>query len=157
MKRIEAEIREAKIQDLDTLKIFEQELIRYERPFDGNLKNDPIAYYNLIKLIQREDTHVIVATINGEIIGSGYALIKNSKPYRNPKQYAYLGFMYVIPKFRGYGLNGKIIDHLIDWAKTRNLSEIQLDVYAENKSAVNAYKKRGFKADVLKMKINTEA
>ena len=64
--------------------------------------------------------------------------------------------MYVIPKFRGYGLNGKIIDHLIDWAKTRNLSEIQLDVYAENESAVNAYKKRGFNADVLKMRINTE-
>lgn len=150
------EIREAKIEDLDTLKVFEQGVIHYERPFAPNLKNDPIEYYDLIDLIQREDAHVIVATISGKIIGSGYALIKNSVPYKSPKQYAYLGFMYVLPKFRGKGINGKIIDSLIDWAKTKNLTEIQLEVYAENESALNAYEKSGFKPDLLKMRLTTE-
>jgi len=150
------QIREAKIEDLDRLKMFEQEIIRYERPFAPNLKNDPIEYYDLKNLIQRNDAHIIVAAIDEEIIGSGYALIKNSVPYMKPAKYAYLGFMYVSPKFRGKGINGKIIDNLIDWAKGRNLTEIQLDVYAENKSALNAYKKRKFKPDLLKMRLNTE-
>jgi ribosomal protein S18 acetylase RimI-like enzyme len=150
------EIREAKIEDLDSLKLFEQEVIKYERPFAPNLKNDPIQYYDLVDLIEREDARIIAATIDGEIIGSGYALIKNSERHKKPKQYAYLGFMYVLPKFRGKGINGKIIDNLINWAKERNLTEIQLDVYANNESALNAYKKRSFKPDLLKMRFNTE-
>lgn len=156
MDRINVEIREAEIKDLETLKIFEQEIIRYERPFAPNLKQDPIEYYDLKKLIQRKDAHVIVAIVDGGIIGSGYALVKNSKPYIKPEQYAYLGFMYVSPKFRGRGVNGKIIDSLIDWAKKRKLTEIQLDVYAENTSALNAYKKRGFKPNLLKMRLDTQ-
>ena len=150
------EIREAKIEDLDSLKLFEQEVIKYERPFAPNLKNDPIQYYDLVDLIEREDARIIAATIDGEIVGSRYALIKNSELHKKPKQYAYLGFMYVLPKFRGKGINGKIIDNLINWAKERNLTEIQLDVYANNESALNAYKKRSFKPDLLKMRFNTE-
>lgn len=156
MDIINTEIREAEIEDLDTLKVFEQEVIRFERQFAPNLKKGPIEYYDLINLIQRKDAHVIVATISGKIIGSGYALIKNSKPFKKPKQHVYLGFMFVSPKFRGRGVNGKIIDSLTDWGKKRNLTEVQLDVYAENESALNAYKKRGFKPDLLKMRLNSK-
>lgn len=65
--------------------------------------------------------------------------------------------MYVLPEFRGKGINGKIIDALMVKAKDRNLTEIQLDVYAENKSALNAYTKRGFEPDIVTMRLNTEA
>ncbi len=156
MDRIDTKIREAKIEDLNILKMFEQEIIRYERPFAPNLKNDPVEYYDLKNLIEREDAQVIVATVNEKIVGSGYALTKNSEPYIKYKQHAYLGFMYVIPEFRGKGINGKIITTLIDWAKEKNLTEIQLEVYAENDSALNAYRKKGFKSDLLRMRLNTE-
>ncbi len=149
-------IREARLEEVPQLKIIEQEIIRYERPFDPNLKDDPISYYDLEDLIKRDDACVIVACFDDEIIGSGYALIKTSKPYKNPNQYAYLGFMFVSPNFRGKGINGKIIDHLIKWAKTKGLKEIQLDVYAENKSAVKAYEKRNFKPDLLKMRLSID-
>jgi len=152
----EIHVREAKLSDLDTLKMFEQAIIAYERPFAPNLREDPIIYYDLGNLIEQEDAYVVVATIDKEIIGSAYALIKNSKPYFKPDKYAYLGFMYVSPKFRGRGVNGKIIDNLIEWAQSRNLNELQLDVYAENEIAINAYKKRNFKSDILKMRLNIE-
>ncbi len=150
------EIREAEIKDLDILKEFEQEVIRYERPFAPNLKGDPITYYDLIDLMEREDAHLIIATIDGEAIASGYALIQNAKHYKTPDKHAYLGFMYVSPKHRGKGVNGKIVEHLIDWANKRNITEIVLEVYNENESALKAYKKKGFKPDLLKMRINTE-
>ena len=156
MERIEIKIREARIDDLITLKSFEQAIILYERPFAPNLKKDPIEYYNLTDLIQRESAYMLVATVDGEIVGSGYSLIKNSKPYKKPEKYAYLGFMYVLPEYRGKGINRKIIECLIDKVKERNITEVQLDVYAENKNALNAYKKIGFKPDLLKMRLNTE-
>ena len=156
MERIEIKIREAKLDDLNTLKLFEQAVILYERPFAPNLKKDPIEYYNVTDLIQQKNTDMLVATVAGEIVGSGYSLIRNSKPYKKPKQYAYLGFMYVLPEYRGKGINRKIIECLLDKIKERNITEVQLDVYAENKNALNAYKKIGFKPELLKMRLNTE-
>lgn len=153
MAKINFEIREALLEELPILKIFEQEIIQFERPFASNLKKDPVVYYDLKELILRKDAHVLVAIIDEEIVGSGYALIKNSKPYFGPEQYVYLGFMFVLPQHRGKGINGKITERLIEWAKSKNLSEIQLDVYAENDSALNAYKKAGFKPDLLKMRL----
>jgi len=155
MERINTQIREAVIKDLHILKIFEQEIIQFERPFASNIKKNPVTYYNLKELILRKDAQVLVAIIEDEIVGSGYALIQNSKPYLEPEQYVYLGFMFVSPQHRGKGINGKITEKLIEWAKSKNLSEIQLDVYAANESATNAYKKIGFKPDLLKMRLNT--
>jgi ribosomal protein S18 acetylase RimI-like enzyme len=155
MKHKHFEIREAVLEDLPILKEFEQGLIQYERPFAKNLKKDPITYYDLEDLIMRKDALVLVAILENEIIASGYALIiENSKTYLNFEHYAYLGFMYVAPEHRGKGVNGKITEKLLDWANSHNISEIQLDVYAENDSAIKAYRKMGFKPDLLKMRLN---
>jgi len=39
-------------------------------------------------------------------------------------------------------------------AKENKITEVQLDVYAENKIALNTYKKIGFKPDLLKMRLS---
>ncbi len=148
-------LREAVIEDLPVLKIFEQEIIEYERPYASNLKKENVSYYDLKALILQEDAYVLVATYNEEIVGSGYALTKKSKPYFEPELFAYLGFMFVKPAFRGKGINGKITNQLIEWAKSKGLTEIQLDVYAENESALKAYQKIGFQPDLLKMRFKT--
>jgi ribosomal protein S18 acetylase RimI-like enzyme len=156
MTQSTAIIREAVLADLPILKVFEQEIIEFERPFASNIKKDPITYYDLKELILQKDTHVLVAIIDEEIIGSGYAQIQNSKPYFKPEQFAYLGFMFVSPQHRGKGINGEITKKLIEWAKRRGILEIQLDVYAKNESATNAYKKIGFQPDLLKMRLQNE-
>ncbi|MET2984367.1 GNAT family N-acetyltransferase [Aureibaculum conchae] len=147
------QIRKATLNDLTTLKQFEQELIKYERPFAPNLKDDPISYYHIEDFIISNDAQLLVAVINNELVGSGYALIKNSASYKKPDQFAYLGFMYVSPNHRGKGINGKLTHELITWAATQGISEIQLDVYANNSSAINAYKKIGLQPDLLKMRM----
>lgn len=156
MFKTDINIREAKLSDLDLLRKFEQEVIMYERPFAPNLKNDPIQYYDLEKLIHDKDSYLLVATLNDDIIGTGYSVIETSEPFKKPDKYAYLGFMFVKPQHRGKGVNGKIIDALIDINKANGITEVQLDVYAENQSALKAYKKKGFTEDLLKMRLNTE-
>ena len=153
MQILNFEIRTAVLEDLETLKEFEQEIISYERPFAPNLKKNPIIYYDIKDLIVRADAEVLVVVVDKLLVGSGYALIKKSPPYKDPKHYAYLGFMYVVPDHRGKGLNGALCTKLIDWTKDRNITEVQLDVYAQNKSALDAYTKIGFKPDLLKMRL----
>ncbi|HQU85930.1 MAG TPA: GNAT family N-acetyltransferase [Pyrinomonadaceae bacterium] len=146
-------IRKAKIEELETLLEFEQGIVTAERFFNPTLKDGEIHYYDLAKLVESDMSDVFVAEIDGEIVASGYALEKEAKDYLKHEKYAYLGFMYVKPEFRGKGVNQKILDALLNWAKERNLTEVRLEVYKENASAIRAYEKAGFKSLLLEMRM----
>jgi len=147
------EIRQAIETEIDILLSFEKGIIETERPFDNTLKEGEIHYYNLIGLIRSQKAEVLVALVNNEIVGSGYAKILSAEPYQKHTEYAYLGFMYVKPAFRGQGINQKILHGLMDWAKNQNLTEVRLEVYNENTIAKNAYLKAGFKPNLLEMRL----
>ena len=147
------EIRKAIEADIDSLLSFEKGIIATERPFDNTLKEGDIHYYDLLGLIRSEKAEVLVAVVNNEIVGSGYAKIKAAEPYQKYTAYAYLGFMYVKPALRGQGTNKKILTGLIDWAKSQNLTEVRLEVYDQNTIAKNAYLKAGFKPNLLEMRL----
>ncbi|SDI78729.1 N-acetyltransferase family protein [Mucilaginibacter sp. P25] len=147
-------IRKATIEDLPVLLQFEQGIITAERPFDSTLKPDPISYYDLEAFITSTDVQVLVAEIDGEIAGSGYARIKkNPDVYYDFEKYAYLGFMYVLPAYRGMGVNQAIIEELKKWTVEQGLTEIRLEVYNDNIGAIKAYEKAGFKKRMIEMRI----
>lgn len=146
--------REATEQDLEILLEFEQGVVTAERPFNSTLIEGEIHYYDLKYLIQSPEATVIVAEENDEIVASGYALIKKSEKYYNQfEQYSYLGFMYVKPEYRGRGINKVITDELLSWSKSKGISEVRLDVYAQNESAIKAYEKAGFEPHLLTMRL----
>jgi GNAT superfamily N-acetyltransferase len=147
------EIRRANEADIETLLVFEQEIIAVERPFDNTLKEGKIHYYDLIELMGAKRAEVLVAVVNNEIVGSGYAKTLPAESFQKYAEYAYLGFMYVKPEFRGQGINQKILNGLIDWAKSQNLTEVRLEVYDKNTRAKNSYLKAGFKPNLLEMRL----
>jgi ribosomal protein S18 acetylase RimI-like enzyme len=149
-------VRKATEQDLGILLEFEQGIVSAERPFNSTLIDGEIHYYDLLYLIQSEDSNVLVVEENNEIVASGYARIKKTENnYSNFDRYAYLGFMYVKPEHRGKGINKLILDELISWSKDKGISEIRLDVYDQNESAVKAYEKAGFEPLLLTMRLKT--
>ena len=149
-------LREATLDDLSILLEFEKKLIEYERKFTPNLKKSDFNYYNLKSYIKDPEISVVVAEEKNKIIASGYALIRENKTYKIPDKLIFLGFMYVIPEYRGKGINKKVLDYLITWGKNKGLNEFQLTVYAQNESAINAYKKSGFSFETITMRLNLE-
>lgn len=149
-------VRRASMADLEALLIFEQGVIKAERPFDVTLKADPVRYYNLEEMISAPHIELAVAELDKQVLASGYVRIEKSKPYLQHAEHGYLGFMYVVPEHRGKSVNKKIIEFLKDWAKTQNITELRLDVYIDNVSAVNAYKKIGFISHLLEMRMNID-
>lgn len=147
-------IRQATLNDLEILLQFEQLLIDYERNLTSHIKDGRINYYDIESFIKKPDATVIVAETNGEIIGSGYALISSNKTYKTPDKYVYLGFMYVKEEHRGKGVNKRIMNKLIEWGKKSGHHIFKLDVYSNNSSAINAYQKAGFKGEELNMILN---
>jgi len=104
-------LRPAALGDLPTLYEFEQGIVDAERPYDPTLKPDHINYYDLKDFIRSDQVEVIVATINDLIIGSGYAKIKAASEYLQFDEYAYVGFMFVRPAYRGQGVSQKILEY----------------------------------------------
>jgi len=149
-------VRMATLADLNILLAFEQEIIRAERPFDETLDKDPISYYDLRQLILSNEAEVMVAEEDSKIIGSGYALIRDAKPYLDHKKYTYLGFMYTHNDYRGKGINKTIVDALVQWSKAKGIHEIRLTVYNDNLPAIRAYEKVGFKKHILEMRVNVD-
>lgn len=149
-------IRQATEKDIDQLLIFEQGVISTERPFDPTLKPGHIHYYNLREMIGSSTVELVVAELNNEIVGSGYARVEQAKPYLEHDLHAYLGFMYVDPKHRGKEINKKIIEALKKWAASQNLKELRLHVYQDNMPAIRAYEKIGFKKHMIEMRLGLD-
>ena len=146
-------IRKALPSDMDALLRFEQGVIAAERPFDPTLKTGKIHYYDLMGMINAPDVELLVAELDGALIGSGYARIEAAKHYLQHPIHAYLGFMYVEPAHRGKGVNHQIIAALTTWARSRNVNELRLDVYHENLNAIKAYEKAGFSKNMINMRM----
>lgn len=145
-------IRQAKQSDLPILLLFEQEIIRAERPFDRSIKEgDDVHYYDLEMMLTQPEVRIAVAEIDEEIVASGYARIEKAKPYLKHSHHAYLGFMFVRQERRGQGINQMIIEYLANFAKANNITELRLDVFAGNENAVHAYEKAGFKKLLIEM------
>lgn len=138
--------------DLPTLFEFEQGVIAAERPFDPTLKSGQIHYYDIEKMITAPDVELLVAEINNKVVGSGYARIENAKPFLQHNRHAYLGFMYIMPQWRGKGINKKILDALTNWVQQHNITELRLDVYQPNIAAIKAYEKAGFTKHMIEMR-----
>lgn len=147
------DIRSTREEEINLLLEFEKGIIEAERPYDNTLKEGEIHYYDLLELIKSDEAEVVVAVVNEELVGSGYAKIKTAKPYQKHTHFAYLGFMFVKPEFRGKGINQMILEALINWAKSKGISEIRLEVYDDNLIAKKAYLKAGFMPNLLEMRI----
>lgn len=145
-------LREANLNDLEQLLALEQCLIESERPFDSSIKSEKTSYYDLENMVLADDTYLIVIELENEIVATGYVQIRHSKESFQHEQHAYLGLMFVMPEYRGQGINKRIMDELMDWSQRKGVSDFYLEVYPQNESAIKAYEKAGFKPSLLEMK-----
>ncbi len=147
-------IRPATRNDVPALRIAEQAVIAWERPFDHNLAKDPISYYDLDNMFDREDVLLILAEVNGQLAATGYIMRRPNKPYEAQPYHGYIGFMYTSPEHRGKGIATAIIGRLRQWATEKGLKDIRLEVYDQNASAIRAYEKAGFKKVLTEMRLD---
>lgn len=149
-------IRKALLKDKEILLALEQKVVEAERPYNSTIKPNDAVYYDLDNLLNDDKSYLVVAEIAEQIIGTGYAQIRQSKKSLKHDQHAYLGFMFVEPAFRGLGVNKLIMESLMDWSKEQGISDFYLDVYYQNEAAIKAYEKVGFTKSLVEMKINLD-
>ncbi|MBW3518615.1 GNAT family N-acetyltransferase [Flavobacterium sp. NKUCC04_CG] len=146
-------IRTATAADLPQLNVFLQQLVDAERPFDPTLKQGELFYYDISKMIDDSTTEVLVAEVNNQLIGCGYAQLRSTKDFQIHDAFGYIGFMFVTPEYRGQGISNLLLIQLKNWLLNKGVSEIKLEVYYENTAAIRAYEKAGFKKFTTTMRM----
>lgn len=149
-------VREATTADVDRLLSLEQEVVAAERPFNAAIRDSGARYYDLPQLIADAGTRLLVGEVDGRIVATGYAQLRDSEPAFKHTRHAYLGFMCVATEFRGRGINRRIMDALLDWGRSRGVRDFYLDVYAGNTPAIRAYGKCGFQPSTLAMNLHLD-
>lgn len=116
--------------------------------FNRELKD----YENYIESTIKEDNSIIlVATIDDQI--KSIASINSNKKSRT-KHVGTLGIV-VEEQYCGLGLGRKLIDYLIDWAKSNGITKkISLLTRQDNIRAIELYKKIGFEEEGMLRKDN---
>lgn len=147
-------IRKSQLSELSQLLEFEQKIIQAERSYGITIRDDEINYYDLEEFIKSDNSEVVVAELDGQLIASGSAKIKKSDSYLTHDYHSYLGFMYVAPEHRGKGVISLIMKSLMEWSKQKGVAEICLDVYHKNDAAIKAYEKIGFTPNLVEMRLD---
>jgi len=148
--------RTATIRDVAAIRDFERGIVNTERAFDPTLKPGEIHYYDVEKMISDPRVRFIVAECRGEAVGCGFARIDVAKSHLAHARQAYLGLMYVDPKFRRRLVNGTIVNLLKDWCRSKAVGELRLEVYRGNTAAISAYEKSGFSQHVIEMRLGLD-
>jgi RimJ/RimL family protein N-acetyltransferase len=152
----ETSFRTATTRDIDALRQFEQGIVSAERPFDPTLKAGQIQYYDIESMLLADNVRFVIAERGNALVGCGFARIDDAETYLNHSQQAYLGLMYVDPKYRGQSIIGGIVEYLKAWCRAQGVTELRLEVYSDNLVAVGAYEKAGFSKHMIEMRIRLD-
>ena len=115
-----------KIQDLDDISD------NLEKDFDD------FWNYNIFKSeLENPNSKYFMCKLNNEIVGfAGVLIVLDEADITN----------IVIKKdFRNKGIGTSLLNYLIEFCKSQNLTKINLEVSSKNDIAINLYKKFGFK------------
>jgi ribosomal protein S18 acetylase RimI-like enzyme len=99
-----------------------------------------------------ENNHLIVAEVDGDVVGSLQLTITPSISFRGGTR-ATVESVRVDTKFRGLGVGQKMMLWAIELAKKKGCVSMQLTTNAEREDAQRFYRRLGFKASHIGMKL----
>lgn len=94
--------------------------------------------------IINEDSIVVVAEMNHEIVGYCLTFKTKNLPMFLPEYYGYLSDIAVNPELRGRGAGAAILEHVKRWCRGKGVKNIQLQVYFRNDGGKRFWKQNGF-------------
>lgn len=117
-------------------------LIKEEKRYIENIKEDFVITKNYEEIYKYEDNYLYYAIINNEIVGYLFGYIIND--YINLKPVAKLDALFVKNAYRNMKIATKLIEEFKKWCQENNATYINVSVWSDNIVAKHLYMKQGF-------------
>ncbi len=144
-----ATIRKLREDDIDGICALWKEFARLREGFTkAKILNDDAADYFFgyaTGLLQRKDTLTLVADDGGEVVGYLIAQKQRKPPIYHHTRVAYLSDTFVRDGYRGKGILKSFLQELTTWCKQEDLTAIDVQLFQENKDAIDVYHRLGFR------------
>ncbi len=151
-------VRKATEADLDSIVKLGRKLNEYHEKFDGfywlkeDIEEKLREFYS--KNISSENTLLLVAEIDGEIVGFTLGKIQKYPPIFQIEEFGYLSDTFVKEEYRRKRIGEKLTHEMLEWFKSRGMKRVELSVDVRNKIGVSAWTKFGFEPFHYRMKKN---
>ena len=148
-------VRKANKNDIDSIVELNKKLIDYHRRKDKYYKytseTRKIFRDYLSKIMKKKNVRIIVAEVNGEIIGYFVGSIGKAKPFTSFKKIGRISDAFVEEKFRKSGIGKSMFDELLSWFKKNKVKYVELFVDSKNQAGIKAWRKFGFREFMKRM------
>lgn len=139
-------IKEATIDDLQTIQELNNELFKLEKAnYDTTLVVDwPLTINGKNYFSDLINNHyVIMAILKDEVVGYLAGSINEQGAYEEI-QYGEVNNMFVKDSCRGYGVGKALVNKFKMYCKNKGIDNLIVTASAKNSNAINFYKKNGF-------------
>lgn len=119
------------------------------------LKNAPdLSKKEFKEAVNDKNWLILIAEKGGKTVGHCKTLIRDiGDEYWTQMKLLYIYEMYVDPAFRRMGVAAGLLDEIKKIGKEIGATQIELDVWSFNESAINLYEKSGFIPQRVKMEL----
>ncbi len=148
----ETVVRQANTQDLEALSKLYAEFHEFhvrgvpDRLLRSNSPRIAEMHAALQKIIENKDAVILVAEIDGQLVGLGEVYMREDSP--NPlkvqHKYGHLQSMIVTEAYRGRGIGTRILEAVEQWAKEKSAAEVRLNTWEFKEGPLGFYEKRGY-------------
>lgn len=95
---------------------------------------------------------LLVAEVNGKIVGFSRAHLGVRPPIFSVRKYGHIDDIYIIPAYRRKRIAEQLLLECNKWFCKKGMAFVDLSVHIRNKLGQNAWKKHGFKDAVMHMR-----
>lgn len=142
---MDAVVRKAELKDTKDANNLLTLLIRNEKQYDPSINENCVISRFYEDIISNDSNILLVAEIDNKIIGYLYGyIVDNGNTYLD--KVSKLDALYIIKEYRKNKIATKLINEFKSWSLKNGVKYIELQVLNDNTSAVNLYKKEGFRS-----------
>ncbi len=106
----------------------------------------PVPQEDFAQLVAGEDSDVIIAEINEEIVGYAVLLLRRAtREMLVPRAFGWLKNFGVSEEHRRQGVGRRLLDACAAWAKDRGATSLELDCWEANQGAIAFYTSMGMR------------
>lgn len=150
-------IRKAKPQDIEQVTKYGLILLKQHSDLDPYyVPTDAVeeVYQNFLeRSLLLEDRLLLVAEINGKLVGYAAAEIQTRSPLFRIAENGYINDVFVKEEFRKLGIAREFLAELKKWFKSKGIKYVELSVLAGNEVGKKTWAKFGFEDYEIKKRV----